>query len=222
MKTTNRTLNHIKKATVTLIAAGITFMGLQSFAPHNGDHGATAPNSATYRTLNRDMQKLWADHMQWTYSTVDAFFNNPKSLDASLARLLQNQKDIGNAVVPFYGQAGGDQLAKLLTEHITGAVPVLQAAKAGDNDALKKALDDWYANAQQIADFLSTANPHWGKKDMREMMKMHIDQTTSYAVDLLKGDYSKAIQTYDEANSHMVMMADMLTGGLAKQFPDKF
>lgn len=222
MKTTNRTLDRIKKASLTLIAAGIGFMGLQSFTPHNGEHEMSPPNSATYRTLNRDMQKLWADHMQWTYGTVDAFFNNPKSLDASLARLLQNQKDIGNAVVPFYGQAGGDQLAKLLTEHITGAVPVLQAAKAGDNDALKKALDDWYANAQEIADFLSTANPHWGKKDMREMMKMHIDQTTSYAVDLLKGDYAQAIKTYDEANSHMVMMADMLTGGLAKQFPDKF
>jgi hypothetical protein len=168
------------------------------------------------------MQKLWSDHMQWTYATVDAFFHNPKALDAQLNRLLQNQKDLGAAIVPVYGQAAGDQLTKLLTTHIQQAVPVLTAAKNNDQPGLKKALDDWYANAREIADFLSKANPNWKQEDMRSMMKTHIDQTTAYSVDLLKDDYTSAVKKYDEANNHMKLMADELSAGIIKQFPNKF
>ncbi len=173
--------------------------------------------------LRGTMQKLWSDHMQWTFATVDAFFHNQAGLTAQLNRLLQNQKDIGAAIVPVYGQAAGDKLASLLTTHINQAVPVLTAAQKGDQAALKIALDNWYANAQEIADFLATANPkNWNQAEMREMMKTHIDQTTAYAVDLLKNNYEDAVKKYDEANNHMKIMSDELAMGIVKQFPDKF
>jgi hypothetical protein len=173
--------------------------------------------------LRGAMQKLWADHMQWTYATVDAFYHNQGGLNAQLGRLLKNQKDIGAAIVPYYGQAAGDKLAGLLTTHINQAVPVLTAAKNGDQSALKKALDDWYVNAQEIADFLAAANSrNWKQADLREMMKKHIDTTTGYAVELLKGNYDEAVKKYDEANDHMKQMSDELAMGIIKQFPDKF
>ena len=161
--------------------------------------------------------------MQWTYATVDAFFNNPKALDASLNRLLQNQKDIGAAIIPYYGKEAGDKLTALLTEHIQGAVPVLTAAQKNDQSGLKKALADWHANAQAIADFLSAANTNnWKQDDMRTMMKAHIDQTTAYAVDLLGKNYKNAVEKYDVANQHMKVMADELSMGIIKQFPREF
>ena len=169
------------------------------------------------------MRDLWADHMQWTYSTVDAFFHNPTGLDAQLGRLLQNQKDLGAAIVPFYGKAAGDKLTALLTTHIQQAVPVLKSAQNGDKAALDKALADWYANAGEIASFLTAANPkHWPTSATGPMMKGHIDQTTAYAVDLLKGDYATAIKHYDEAYDHMMMLAGVLSGGLIAQFPRQF
>lgn len=173
--------------------------------------------------LRSAMRKAWADHMQWTYATVDAFFHNAKALDPTLQRLLANQDDIGNAVKPYYGDAAGAHLTELLRAHINGAVPVLKAAQAGDDAALKKALDDWYANAQQVADFLTKANPgNWPASATGPALKMHIEQTTTYSVDLLKGDYAKAIDDYGHAFDHMMELADILTDGIAKQFPDTF
>ena len=77
-------------------------------------------------------------------------------------------------------------------------------------------------NAQEIADFLAKANANWKQEDLRQMMKAHIDQTTDYAVDLLKNDYTNAITKFDEASGHMNMMSAALAAGIIKQFPDKF
>lgn len=169
------------------------------------------------------MRQLWSEHMQWTYATVDAFFHNQEGLQGQLDRLLANQADIGAALVPFYGQEAGDQLTDLLTTHINQAVPVLTAAQAGDTAALETALADWYANAEEIADFVSAANPeNWPQSATRPMLEGHIDTTVVYATDLLQGDYASAIEHFDEASHHMLMLADTLATGLIAQFPDQF
>lgn len=187
------------------------------------DDDSNPLESTQYYNLQDGLRKLWNDHMQYTYATVDAYYNNPSGLSSSLNRLLQNQKDIGAAIVPYYGQAAGDTLSSLLTTHINLAVPVLEAAKNNDQPALNLALANWKTNANDIANFLSTANPqNWPPHDMQHMMEMHIDQTTTYAVDLLNKDYNNAITHYDEANQHMLDMADDLAKGIALQFPEKF
>ncbi len=207
---------------VAMLAAACGSDGSSSHGAHSSATPA-ASSGAEVIALHSAMERLWADHMQWTYATVDAFFHNASALDAALPRLLANQDDIGNAVKPFYGDDAGAKLTELLRTHINEAVPVLKAAQAGDDAALKKAQDDWYANAQLVADFLSQANPtNWPQSATRPALQMHIDQTTAYAVDLLKGDYVTAIQDYGHAFDHMMELADLLADGIVKQFPDKF
>lgn len=211
----------------TLVAGyGVAGVPEAAAAPSAG----TAAHSARHEgdvqkkiKLYTAMRELLTDHMQWTYATVDAFFHNPDALQPNLERLLRNQTEIGNAFVPYYGKAAGNRLGSLLTTHIQQSVPVLQAAQAGDKAALQKALADWYANAQEIADFLTQLNPHhWPRSVMRPMWRTHIDQTTVYATDLLRGDYAKAIKDYDKAFDHMMMLSDTLSKGIIAQFPDRF
>lgn len=188
---------------------------------HSGAAHELPPASAE-ANLYGTMRTLWDQHMAWTWSTVVAFAENSPGLDPTVGRLLDNQADIGEAIAPFYGDAAAAQLTELLQTHITLAVPVLTAAKAGDTDALEAALDDWYANARDIADFLAAANNDWSKRELRTMMATHITQTTAYAADVLAGDYGSAIAKFDEAQAHMAHMADTLSAGLIAQFPDRF
>ncbi len=89
--------------------------------------------------------------------------------------------------------------------------------------ALDTALAEWYDNAKEIAQFLTSANPkNWPATATEPMMKAHIDQTTAYAVDLLKNDYTNAVIHFDAARQHMVEMGTILASGIIKQFPDKF
>jgi hypothetical protein len=184
-------------------------------------HGAVTSTSQQIG-LYTTMANLWDEHMEWTYATVVAFVDESPTLEPTLNRLLQNQKDIGAAIEQFYGADAADQLTALLTEHIMEAVPVLTAAKAGDSAALETAVNDWYANAEKIGMFLAAANPNWSEDDMVEMMRMHITQTVAYATDLLTGDHAKSIVDYDLAEQHMQQMANDLSAGLIAQFPERF
>lgn len=189
---------------------------------HDSDHAATA-GSAKQATLHDGMRKLWEQHVAWTRLTIVSFAANTPELPATQARLLRNQTDIGNAIKPYYGRAAGNQLTTLLREHITGAVVVLQAAKAGDTAALAAAKDAWYANGQEIADFLNAANPrNWPRATLRSMMRTHLDQTIQEAVAQLTGDYAASVRTYDEIEDHILTMADALSSGIVAQFPRRF
>jgi hypothetical protein len=136
---------------------------------------------------------------------------------------LQNQADIGNAIKPFYGDAAGDQLTELLRQHILIAAEIIQDAKAGNTAAEQDAITRWYANADAIAVFLNAANPqNWPLEDMKAMMREHLDLTLKEAVDYLGGDYPASVADYEQVHLEILKMADMLSDGIIKQFPQKF
>ena len=170
--------------------------------------------------LRSTMRKLWEDHVTWTRLYIVSAAANLPDQDLVAQRLLQNQVDIGNAIKSFYGKPAGDQLTALLKDHILGAADLLAAAKAGDQAKVDAASKHWYTNANDIAAFLSNANPKsWPLDAMQAGMKMHLDLTLEEAVARLKGDFATDIHDYDEVHQHILGLADTLSTGIQTQFP---
>ncbi|HJR82051.1 MAG TPA: hypothetical protein VJ821_18400 [Anaerolineales bacterium] len=169
------------------------------------------------------VRKLWEDHVTWTRVYIIAALAGLPEADAAAQRLLQNQVDIGDAVKPFYGEEAGEQLTVLLKDHILTAADLLAAAKSGDTTKFEEANEGWYENANQIATFLSSANPdNWPSAEMQEMMKSHLDLTLEEATARLNEDWAGDVAAYDKVHDEILHMADMLSDGIIKQFPDKF
>jgi hypothetical protein len=206
-----------------------------NMAQAHGTHDAHAPMQMTMTvhsapvlpaeavTLREDMRKLWEDHITWTRLAIISLESGTPDTDATVARLLQNQTDIGNAIKPFYGDAAGDELTKQLRAHILIAADVIAAAKAGDSVKLADAQGRWIQNADQIAAVLNSVNPrYWTLEAMKAEMHTHLDLTTEEAVARLQGDWTADVAAYDKVHEHILHMSDILADGIIKQFPARF
>lgn len=211
-------------AALAVATVGLLGLGTSSLASAS-PHAAVAHDApkVSKRAFHDGMRQLWVDHVTWTRLFIVSFVADLPDLPATTDRLLQNQVDIGNAIKPFYGNAAGNQLTDLLTKHIVTAGQVLQAAKDADTVAFDQASSDWYSNARDIARFLHEANPdNWSLKDLRMMMKDHLDLTLQEAAQQLGGDYAASVATYDLVETEILHMADMLSAGIVAQFPSTF
>ena len=187
------------------------------------DHHRPATISRSELAFRNGMRRLWEDHITWTRLAIISLTTGSRDTQATVARLLRNQTDIGNAIKPFYGRAAGNALTQLLRQHILIAADLIGAAKAGDQAKLADAQARWEANADQIAAFLNRANPRsWKLGAMKTMLREHLRLTTNEAVARLRGDWAADVAAYDEIHRQALHMADMLATGIVRQFPRRF
>ena len=206
-------------ALIALVVAG----GPDALARDGGDRGGKGSISKQELELRNDMRKLWEDHITWTRLAIISLTTDSPDTQATVGRLLQNQDDIGDAIKPFYGDAAGEELSRLLREHILIAADLIAAARAGDSAAVATHQARWRANADEIAAFLNAANPRsWKLREMREMLYEHLDLTTSEVVARLTGDWAADVAAYDAIHLQALEMADELSTGIVKQFDRRF
>ncbi|MGI2296332.1 glycosyltransferase [Paenibacillus sp. GXUN7292] len=204
---------------LTLVFSLMPVVSVQAKAVEKKNMDCISPEMVQ---LKADMQKVWINHTIWTRSyIVSAISNRPDQKDV-LDRLLRNQQDIGNVIKPYYGEAAGNKLADLLREHILIAGKIVAAAKAGNQAEVNKLEADWRRNADEIAKFLSEANPNWQFKELQDMLYTHLQLITEIVVSCLKGDWKADIAATDKNEIHLIHLADILTEGIIKQFPEKF
>ena len=172
--------------------------------------------------LRRNQERLWIDHVSWTRSFIVSDLDSLEDTDVVLERLLKNQDDIGNSIKPYYGDEAGNKLSKLLREHISLAGQVLDAAKNNNTTNFDKYNELWYANSNDIAKFLSDANPNWSNKKLKNMLHEHLSLITQQVTARLNKDWNADIAAYDAGETHMIDFSQIIADGIIKQFPDKF
>ena len=212
-------------AAVALLVSGKT----EAAATPAHEHGAIAAHhdhagiSARELALRSTMDRLWQEHVVWTRLAIISLTTNAPDTKETVARLLRNQTDLGNAVKPFYGAAAGKQLTALLREHILIAADLIAVAQKGDEAGVSTQQTRWTKNADQIADFLSGANPrHWKQGEMRHMMHEHLRLTTNEVVARLTQNWTADVKAYDRVEREILQMSEMLADGLVAQFPSRF
>jgi hypothetical protein len=174
------------------------------------------------QALRDTWRALWEQHVAWTRMTIlGAAFNSP-DLQYTSARLLQNAADMGAALRPIYGEAAASRFAQLIRDHLSIAIRLVAAAKQGDTAGAAQAEKEWYANADALIAFLAGINPYIAGSAFKDTFYRHLALTKAEAVATLTGDYQGSISTYDEIEREALMMADMISDGVMRQYPNLF
>jgi LysM repeat protein len=172
--------------------------------------------------LRSDMRSLWEEHVAWTRMTIISLTFKLPDVDFVIARLLQNATDMGEMIRPLYGDAAADRYATLIKEHLLFAADLVKAAIVGDEQAAMTAEQKWYANADEIAVFLSSINRFLPEEEVREMFYRHLDLTKQEAIFMINMEYQKDIVVYDEIEEQAREMADTISEAMVKLYPNMF
>ena len=195
----------------------------QKYAPgQTSGPFSTRQTRLTELMLNNQLRMLWEQHVFWTRLAILGIAFDLPDAQLTSERLLRNPGDFALVLKQFYGEAIATEFAGLFTAHLTIAAELVTAAKAGNSAAADDAEKRWYANADQIAAFLSGINPYWSEQEWRKMMYDHLGLTKTEAVEILTGKYADSISTFDKIEQEALLMADMMTRGIVRQFPRGF
>ena len=144
------------------------------------------------------MRKLWSQHVYWT-----RFF-----IISTAEKVLKL----------FYGEKKADEFKKLLTEHLQIAGDLVNADKNMNTSKADDLRKKWYANADNIAEFLAVINPYWCEQKWRDMMYSHLNMTEKEAGLRLKKEYPKDIEIFESIEKEALEMGDYMACGIVKQF----
>lgn len=192
------------------------------FVRNEADTPQLFDSRQTEDELNQAFRLLWEQHVAWTRMLIISIAAGLPDEAAVTERLLRNPPDMAAVFRRYYGNRAASTIDRLFTEHLVLAAQLVKAAKAGNSKAAADAERKWYANADEIAAFLSGLNPNWPKPVLQKMLHEHLRLTKAEAVQRLSQNYKADIATYDMVEKQALEMADAFTEGIVKQFPHKF
>mgnify|MGYP000873562899 FL=1 len=172
--------------------------------------------------LSNKMRLLWEQHVAWTRMTIISMVEGLADVDLVTKRLLRNPEDFKNALIPYYGVEKASMFAKLLTEHLVIAAQLVDAALHHNSEEVAILEKKWYANADEIAEYLNSINPYWSEEEFREMLHVHLMLTECEAIARIDREFAKDIALYDRIELQALEMSDAMTSGIVRQFPNRF
>lgn len=215
----NISMDEIVEANPRISSTGL-FVGQILNIP-NGVRDAKYMGEKEYE-LRSEMRSVWEQHVEWTRMAIMSLVFNLPDVNFVLARLLQNAPDMGGLLRPYYGKRNANKYSDLIKDHLLIAADLVKAAIAGDAQAVERIEKKWYANGDEIVQFLSEINPKISKEEFRKMFYEHLALTKAEAVAMITKDYKTGVDLYDKIEKDALEMADEISDAIVKQFPQRF
>ena len=182
-----------------------------------GHEFAAAPS-----VLAQTLRSWWLGHVEAVRTYLIAVHDKkPKQATAAADHVVANAKLIAAAVGSFYGKPADAKMLTLLAGHWGAVKAYIDASASNDDAGRNQAIQTLNANAKDIADFLSGANPYLPQATLLSLLTTHGAHHIAQTQQVFAGDKQAEAATWKAMRAHMVMIGDALAGGIAKQFPDK-
>ncbi|HEY6838849.1 MAG TPA: hypothetical protein VI389_08915 [Geobacteraceae bacterium] len=209
---------------LTMAVAGLTQVGTTTYAAEHSHAvpGKTATDVIKQADLKDALRDLWIGHVFWVRNVaLTTKYGDSAAAAIAEGNVVENAKAIAASIEPFYGKAASDKLFGLLAGHYGAVKAYMIASYVGDTPGKAAAKDKLVKNADEIADFLSGANPYLPKETLKTLLYAHGGHHMAQLDALAEKNFAGEAKVWDEMKNHMYVIADALAGGLAKQFPKK-
>jgi hypothetical protein len=140
---------------------------------------------------------------------------------AAAGTLDKNTVALSKAIGSIYGASAEQTFLKVWRQHIGFFVDYTKARATKDAAGVKKANADLDGYRATFGAFLAKANPNLTQEAVANDLKGHV-ATLEAAIDAVVAKKANAFDLLAAAAAHMPGTADVLSGAIQKQYPDKF
>ena len=204
---------------------GVLSMGCSMTGAEIMPHGKpmTATSATKAADLREGLNALFGEHaMLAAAATGAALGGREAEFKANAAALDGNSVDIAKAIGSVYGAGAEQAFLPLWRKHIGFVVDYTVGLATADRAKQDKAVSDLLGYTQDLAAFLSSANPNLPKAAVADLVKGHILSLKEVIDAQAAKDPMRAATALRQAYSHMHMIADPLADAIVKQFGDRF
>lgn len=206
---------------VVLVATLLTLL-VPSYSFAKGKKGMEKHSAKTVE-LRLALRDLWIGHIFWVRGVVmGTKYDNKDEAKVAEEQVVANAKALAASITPYYGKEAADKLFGLLAGHYGAIKDYMNASFSGNKEAKDSAVDKLKKNADEIATFLSSANPNWSKDALLSALIAHGGHHIAQIDEINAKDFSGEAKTWDAMKNHVYVIADVLANGIVKQFPKKF
>jgi len=195
----------------------VALVGLTGCDSESREIGNSNPTRVA--EVKQAFRDLWVGHI---YLIRHVATNDVDERDVAEKEVAANSKLIAHTMKQFYGDAVSDKLCRLLNSNYSAIREYSEATVAGNKARQDVALALLESNTNDIADLLSRANPYLRKDTIQGLIAAHgahqILQVNLYK----ERKYARLMATWPTMRKQGYVIADALTSGLVRQFPDRF
>ena len=192
-----RTFNSVVLALMVLLLAIPSFTFAQEKKP-----AAKPPSRVELKLALRD---LWVGHIFWVRNVVlTTKYGDKDAAKIAEEQVVQNAKDIAHSTAPYYGKEASEKLFTLLAGHYGAIKEYMNAAFSSNKDGKKTASDKINRNAEEIATFLSSANPNWPKQTLLAALVAHGGHPMAQIDAINAKDFASEAKVWDSSTDEGV------------------
>jgi hypothetical protein len=197
--------------------AAFAFAIVALTGPARGD-----PRPSTPGELRMEMRRVWDDQAIFTRNFIVSTLAMQEDQGPVTQYLIEHQDVIAAAIEPFYGKEASQRLGLLLREHVVLTADLVRTISEGDVERVPRLRAYWVDNVQQIASYLATLNPRWNRRQLEDSLEQYLELTMDEIEGRSIRNWDWDVAAYERVGNHTTHLADFLSNGIVKQFPERF
>jgi len=171
--------------------------------------------------LRVSLDRLLGEHTLLSVEAMRGASTGRADADAARKALDANTTELSQAIASIYGDGAGSSFRERWDGHIVAYLDYIAAIGSGDGEAAASARES-ILDTSDLAALLAAAVPSLPEKDVASLLGEHVQHLVAQVDAYRAEDYSKAYTIGREAYAHSLVISDVLSIAIAKQFPDIF
>lgn len=184
---------------------------------NNKNNVSQGKNSKEKDEADVVLKKIWSDNVMWTRFFIISAISGIGDLQIITKKLIKTPTEFSNVLKNYFDEESSKKFEALMMDHLLIGIKLINTAKSGNISAIKGMRTQWYKNADEISELMSSMNSNWNYNEWQKMLRENLKLTEDQVIKRFSRQYNDDILSFEKMSSLSIKMAEIMATGIIKQ-----